>query len=126
MEVLMFSRLCYLQRHMRSHIDSKVNSPDTAHLNPCNCPECGKRCLTAHHLRGHMQRKHFAKNKKQSGSLVKKYGHLFGGSEFQTMLGVKELDEFGRPINPTGQSKSRKTSRQMVRIAIIILLVLRL
>ncbi|CAK8675679.1 unnamed protein product [Clavelina lepadiformis] len=108
-----FDRLCYLQRHMRSHIDSKVNSPDTAHLNPCNCPECGKRCLTAHHLRGHMQRKHFAKNKKQSGSLVKKYGHLFGGSEFQTMLGVKELDEFGRPINPTGKSKSRKTSRQM-------------
>ncbi|XP_018668257.2 zinc finger protein 38 isoform X2 [Ciona intestinalis] len=72
-----FDRLCYLQRHMRAHIDSKADSPVASQLNPCNCPECGKRCLTTHHLRGHMQRKHFAKNKNRSEDLRSKYGYLF-------------------------------------------------
>lgn len=71
-----FDRLCYLQRHMRSHLQPNDGSEDFDHLKPCNCPECGKRCLTAHHLRGHMQRKHFAKNKQNYGQFLMKYRHL--------------------------------------------------
>lgn len=71
-----FDRLCYLQRHMRSHLRPDDSNPDLNHLKPCCCPECGKKCLTAHHLRGHMQRKHFAKNKQNYGQFLMKYRHL--------------------------------------------------
>uniref|UniRef100_H2YAA0 C2H2-type domain-containing protein n=1 Tax=Ciona savignyi TaxID=51511 RepID=H2YAA0_CIOSA len=84
-----FDRLCYLQRHMRTHIDTKANSPVASQLSPCNCPECGKRCLTSHHLRGHLQRKHFAKNKKRSDDMFSKYGHLFSNLEQTEMTLVQ-------------------------------------
>ncbi|XP_039261337.2 uncharacterized protein LOC120337574 [Styela clava] len=71
-----FDRLCYLQRHMRTHLQPSDENQEFNPLKPCNCPECGKRCLTAHHLRGHMQRKHFAKNKQNYTQFILKYGHL--------------------------------------------------
>lgn len=61
---------------MRTHLQPDDNNHDFEHLKPCHCPECGKKCLTAHHLRGHMQRKHFAKNKQNYGQFLMKYKHL--------------------------------------------------
>nr|CAB3265135.1 ZF(C2H2)-38 zinc finger protein 38 [Phallusia mammillata] len=109
-----FDRLCYLQRHMRSHVDSKVQTSDTSHLNPCNCPECGKKCLTAHHLRGHMQRKHFAKNNEQSEKLVRKYSHLFERPDGfnKSNLDAKPYNEFGQSISPKNRRK-RFTKNKM-------------
>jgi len=78
---------------MRSHIDSTVENPYASHLNPCNCPECGKRCLTAHHLKGHLQRKHLAKNKKPSEKLMEKYGYLFGESAVLSGLPLQSQKE---------------------------------
>lgn len=61
---------------MRSHVNSKENG---GHLFPSNCPECGRQCLTLKHLRGHMRRKHFAKNKETLNEMMKKYDYIFGG-----------------------------------------------
>lgn len=61
---------------MRTHLQWNEENHEFNPLKPCFCPECGKRCLTAHHLRGHMQRKHFAKNKQNYSEFLAKYGHL--------------------------------------------------
>ena len=72
---------------MRTHVD--LTCDDGSLLTPCTCPECGRKCLTTHHLRGHMQRRHFPKVKKKSNVLDQKYGYLFG-----------EMDGFKITVKP--------------------------
>jgi len=78
-------RACYLHRHLRSHETDANQDPDSVLYIPCNCPICGHNCITAYHMRGHMKRKHLAKNIRNSAQMLAKYRHLLTNEGLRNM-----------------------------------------
>ena len=94
---------------MRSHVEvADTDSVDKSNPNFCNCPECGKRCLTIDHLRGHLQRKHYPKSKNGSDAMAVKYGHVFNGIE------RSEIHAQSEQISPESKSVSRSALKDSV------------